>query len=167
MSTTISKHGLVLLISALILAAPMALAQWDEDEPMAPAEDGQAGELAGSFAAENSAPAEEEIVNESFFYDRLSPHGEWLWTTEYGWVWHPQGIWEGWRPYTYGQWVYTEHGWTWSSSFPWGWAAFHYGRWAHLDYIGWVWVPGTQWAPAWVMWRHSDIYIGWSPLLAG
>src|SRR3977135_729720 len=31
---------------------------------------------------------------------------------------------------------------------------------------GWVWVPGDQWAPAWVSWRQTDDedYVGWAPL---
>jgi hypothetical protein len=29
---------------------------------------------------------------------------------------------------------------------------------------GWVWVPGTEWAPAWVAWRYTDDYVGWAPL---
>jgi hypothetical protein len=131
----------------------------------------EAGEEEGYFYVEEgddaSAEAPREEVDISYFFDKLAPHGEWIWTPEHGWVWHPRGVWADWRPYTYGQWVYTEHGWTWSSYFPWGWAAFHYGTWAYLDYIGWVWVPGTVWAPAWVMWRYSNAYIGWAPIMAG
>ena len=78
-------------------------------------EDGQMeanGEYDHSAAAEihdqeMDPAAGEEVVDASFFYDRLSPFGEWLWTAEYGWVWHPGGTWEGWRPYTYGRWVYS------------------------------------------------------------
>jgi hypothetical protein len=33
-----------------------------------------------------------------------------------------------------------------------------------LNDTGWVWVPGSEWAPAWVSWRESDDYIGWAPL---
>jgi hypothetical protein len=29
---------------------------------------------------------------------------------------------------------------------------------------GWVWVPGYDWAPAWVSWRHADGFAGWAPL---
>ena len=29
---------------------------------------------------------------------------------------------------------------------------------------GWIWYPGTRWAPAWVDWRCSDRYYGWAPL---
>ncbi len=28
----------------------------------------------------------------------------------------------------------------------------------------WIWVPGYEWAPAWVSWRSSDDYVGWAPL---
>ena len=30
--------------------------------------------------------------------------------------------------------------------------------------FGWLWVPGYEWAPAWVSWRKSDDYVGWAPL---
>jgi hypothetical protein len=46
----------------------------------------------------------------------------------------------------------------------WGWAPFHYGRWFLHDDYGWLWVPGTEWAPAWVDWRHGDGWVGWAPL---
>jgi hypothetical protein len=122
----------------------------------------------GDESVPEEYPADiQEEVDVAYFYDKLSPYGEWIWTPEYGWVWHPLDVWEDWRPYTYGQWVYTQYGWTWSSHFDWGWAPFHYGTWALLDYIGWVWVPGRVWAPAWVMWRYSDAYVGWAPILAG
>ena len=40
---------------------------------------------------------------------------------------------------------------------------FHYGRW-YRDSVGWVWVPGYDWGPAWVCWRQGDGYCGWAPL---
>jgi hypothetical protein len=52
----------------------------------------------------------------------------------------------------------------WLEEEPWGWAAFHYGRWAFDERLGWVWVPGNTWAPAWVAWRSGQGYIGWAPL---
>ncbi len=112
-------------------------------------------------------PPGQEVNDTGYFFDSLAPYGEWIWTPEYGWVWQPRGTWADWRPYSYGRWAYTEYGWTWVSYFPWGWAPFHYGSWAVLSPFGWVWVPGTTWAPAWVIWRYSDAYIGWSPILAG
>src|SRR4029450_3616844 len=46
----------------------------------------------------------------------------------------------------------------------WGWVVYHYGRWAFEPGIGWFWVPGDEWAPAWVNWRYGDEYVGWAPL---
>ena len=30
-------------------------------------------------------------------------------------------------------------------------------------HAGWCWVPGVEWAPAWVSWRMGGDYIGWAP----
>jgi hypothetical protein len=112
-------------------------------------------------------PPFEGEVDTAIFFEALAPYGDWMWTPEHGWVWKPTGMEPDWRPYTQGRWVYSTHGWTWVSHFPWGWAPFHYGRWSWMESSGWVWVPGSVWGPGWVMWRYSDDYIGWSPLLAG
>src|SRR5947207_61730 len=101
----------------------------------------------------------------SIFYTKLEPLGVWRETPTYGYVWQPRQAMEAsWRPYTNGHWVYTDAGWTWISDEPFGWATYHYGRWTRLRGIGWVWVPGEDWAPAWVSWRTSNDYIGWAPL---
>jgi hypothetical protein len=102
----------------------------------------------------------------STFYTRLEPLGVWRDTSTYGYVWQPREAEQSraWRPYTNGRWVYTDAGWTWISEEPFGWATYHYGRWAHLRNIGWVWVPGDEWAPAWVSWRKGNDYVGWAPL---
>lgn len=100
----------------------------------------------------------------AYFWDDLSPYGEWLHHGRYGWVWTPYDTYAGWRPYTYGRWAYSDYGWTWVSYHDWGWAPFHYGRWAYDSLYGWVWVPGTTWAPAWVAWRHGGGVVGWAPL---
>ncbi len=117
-------------------------------------------------SAENGSYPQGE-VDVDYFRKKLSPYGEWVWTSEHGWVWRPFNMKPDWRPYTYGRWVYTDWGWTWSSYFDWGWAPFHYGRWNYMNPFGWIWVPGTKWGPAWVAWRYSDSHIGWTPLLAG
>ena len=108
------------------------------------------------------AQAEDEISFQAF-YDGLAPYGEWVYTEDYGYVWQPS-VDEGWRPYTDGSWAYTDGGWTWLSNEPWGWATYHYGRWIETDDRGWLWIPGTEWAPAWVSWRSNDEYVGWAPL---
>src|SRR5688572_32433779 len=41
----------------------------------------------------------------------------------------------------------TDDGWFWDSDERFGWATYHYGRWINHRYYGWVWVPGTEWAP--------------------
>jgi hypothetical protein len=69
-----------------------------------------------------------------------------------------------WHPYQDGHWVWTDEGWTWISDEPYGWATYHYGRWYDDPDYGWEWIPGDEYAPAWVSWQESDDYIGWAPL---
>ncbi|MGI8891055.1 MAG: DUF6600 domain-containing protein [Chthoniobacterales bacterium] len=100
------------------------------------------------------------------FYRKLEPYGDWMETGDYGYVFQPRQATQShdWRPYTNGHWVYTDAGWTWISDEKFGWATYHYGRWVRLRSVGWVWVPGEQWAPAWVSWRKGGDYVGWAPL---
>ncbi len=99
-----------------------------------------------------------------YFYEYLSPFGVWVSVSAYGYVWVPTRIDPRWRPYTYGRWAWTNYGWTWVSYYEWGWVPFHYGRWSWDRRLGWFWVPGTAWAPAWVTWRWGNLYVGWAPL---
>lgn len=115
------------------------------------------------FALIWSPPANAEL-SVSLFYDALEPYGEWIDAGDYGYVWHPADVDETWRPYTAGNWVFTDAGWTWMSEEPFGWATYHYGRWANIVSTGWVWVPDTEWSPAWVSWRRSPRHVGWAPL---
>jgi hypothetical protein len=112
-----------------------------------------------------SAP-ETETGSYSTFYRKLDPYGDWMETSDYGYVFQPRQAAQArdWRPYTNGHWIYTDAGWTWISDEKFGWATYHYGRWVRLRSIGWVWVPGEQWAPAWVSWRKGGDYVGWAPL---
>ena len=100
------------------------------------------------------------------FYNALDRYGDWFEVPSYGLVWRPSAAVgdPGWRPYALGHLAYTEQGWTWISDEPFGWATYHYGRWTRLVGAGWIWVPGDQWAPAWVSWRNNDNYVGWAPL---
>jgi hypothetical protein len=99
-----------------------------------------------------------------FFYDNLDPYGSWREVGDYGYAWQPYDVDDDWQPYSDGRWVYTDAGWTWDSNEPFGWAVYHYGRWANVYGVGWIWVPGTEWGPGWVSWRHSPRYVGWAPL---
>ncbi len=112
-----------------------------------------------------SAP-DAESGSYSTFYRKLEPYGDWMETGDYGYVFQPHQAAQSrdWRPYTNGQWVYTDAGWTWVSNEQFGWATYHYGRWVRFRSVGWVWVPGEQWAPAWVSWRKGNDYVGWAPL---
>lgn len=98
------------------------------------------------------------------FYNDLAPYGTWIQLGGLGLVWQPGSLPYGWRPYSDGYWVYTNYGWTYQSDTPYGWAVYHYGRWALDRQFGWVWLPGDEWAPAWVAWRDNGDYIGWAPL---
>jgi hypothetical protein len=121
--------------------------------------------LAGGSATYASPPPAAGIgVSFGLFYSSLSPYGEWISVGGDLYGWRPLHVAVGWRPYTYGRWIWTDDGWYWASEEPWGWAAYHYGRWYYDDYYGWVWIPGYDWAPAWVEWRYGGDYIGWAPL---
>src|SRR3569833_2964564 len=110
-----------------------------------------------------SANVDIQINSPSDFYQPLESYGAWVDVGNYGRCWHPREIAADWQPYTIGHWEWTDTGWYWVSDEPWGWACFHYGSWYDAPQIGWVWIPGTEWAPAWVTWRYSDDYIGWAP----
>jgi hypothetical protein len=107
-------------------------------------------------------PPSEAVANG--FYSELSPYGQWVIVGGYGRCWRPAGVAVTWRPYTVGHWVYADCGWTWISEEPFGYATCHYGRWFLDARYGWIWVPGSVWAPAWVAWRSGGGYIGWAPL---
>lgn len=104
-------------------------------------------------------------VSVDFFYNNLNG-GSWVEVGSYGYCWQPDLAVSDptWRPYADGYWAYTDDGWTWVSYEDFGWATYHYGRWTRLADYGWVWVPGQEWAPAWVSWRTGGNYIGWAPL---
>jgi hypothetical protein len=106
-------------------------------------------------------------INFQLFYDNLSPYGNWVDNSDYGYVWVPN-VSDEFTPYgSNGYWVFTNVGWTWVSNYSWGWAPFHYGRWFHDSYYGWLWVPGDEWGPGWVTWRRSEGYYGWAPIGPG
>ncbi len=105
----------------------------------------------------------------------LNANGEWIHTSDYGYVWQPYSSaissYSNWSPYRYGQWRWVApYGWTWVNDEPWGWATYHYGRW--ISYRGgWAWTPygyyrmgRSWWSPALVLLSSSYGYISWCPL---
>jgi hypothetical protein len=165
---------------AMTLGPTLARAQAEEDGievETADLPDEASQELARAAPERGDAP--EVAVPESQrdrgdvefddFYAGLSSSGNWVQTPDYGWVWVPyrQTQVADWRPYLYGEWVWTQYGWTWVSDEDFGWATYHYGRWAYAPAYGWYWVPGYTWGPAWVVWRFGDAAVGWAPLYPG
>lgn len=136
------------------------------------------GGAAGSDTTEVTPPLtpSQDVVDDvdqstngaySYFYDSLSPYGNWININGYGPCWQPTTVVinPGWQPYcNAGHWVFTDCGWCWVSDYSWGWAPFHYGRWFHHSRWGWCWAPDTVWGPAWVSWRYNGGYCGWAPL---
>lgn len=104
-----------------------------------------------------------DVTHTSVFYDPLASFGAWHEDPELGWVWSPSDA--SYVPYRDGYWVDTEAGPTWVADEPFGWAVTHYGRWFYrTSEARWTWVPGTEWAPAWVAWRVGAGAVGWAPL---
>ncbi len=106
-----------------------------------------------------------KVSDISYFFQPLSSLGSWIQSRDYGYVWSPPtGRNANWHPYGNGRWAKTEFGWTWVSNEKHGWATNHYGRWTQHPGLGWLWVPGTVWSPAWVSWRVGNNHAGWAPL---
>ena len=112
-------------------------------------------ELEVSASVQINAPAD--------FYGPLAANGSWVDVNGYGRCFRPAAVDGEWRPYCEGSWVWTDCGWYWESDEPWAWACYHYGTWFDDPVQGWIWVPGIEWAPAWVTWRTGGDFVGWAP----
>ncbi len=95
-------------------------------------------------------------------------YGEWLWDDMYGYVWRPyidNGSYPwGWSPYFYGSWSYSGGQMFWVPGEPWGWIPYHLGVWQWDKKLGWVWLPGSMFASAWVEWDFFFGYASWRPM---
>lgn len=108
----------------------------------------------------------------SDFRPALDPYGSWMDHPTYGTVWipSPRVVGSDFSPYvSAGRWALDDAGnWVWMSDYPFGGVVFHYGRWIWVAGTGWAWVPGYEYAPAWVTWRvptsSSYAYVGWAPM---
>lgn len=99
----------------------------------------------------------------SMYSGTFDRYGQWLYEPAYGYVWYP-AVAPTWRPYYLGYWApIHSYGWTWIGFDIWGWPTYHYGRWGYIS-NRWFWIPGHQWAPAWVWWAAAPGYVGWCPL---
>ena len=99
-----------------------------------------------------------------YYADELDGHGRWIHTDEFGDVWQPAGVAEDWRPYYQGRWAPYSGGMTWVSDEPWAYVVYHHGRWHWGAGVGWFWIPGVNYSPAWVAWNYTPGYCGWAPL---
>jgi len=163
----ITKLALFLLLGTLV-GSRMAYSQRSDQgdsrgDGRGDARGDDRGDARAGYRGDGAAQDDAGQAGTQYFHQRLSPYGRWGRHARYGEVWRPR-VAAGWRPYTTGHWVYTDYGWTWVADEPWGWAAFHYGRWYHDAGLGWGWVPGNVWAPAWVDWRNGGGYVGWAAL---
>ena len=62
-------------------------------------------------------------VTQNYFYDTLSPYGDWVDVDGYGLCWQPTVVVydSSWQPYCdHGHWVYSDAGWYWLSDYSWG-----------------------------------------------
>jgi uncharacterized protein DUF6600 len=172
----VSQNVITALLQAGPASAPAASASTPsstsasaESLPPPPSSSGPAPETGGG---QSSAPAAgdssaQPVINFDYFQGQLSPYGSWVDVPGYGQCWQPS-VESGWRPYyDAGHWVYSDAGLYWQSDNPWGALVFHYGSWTYAGAYGWVWVPGYDYAPSWVFWRHSEGYLGWAPLPPG
>ncbi len=107
-------------------------------------------------------------VSSDFAYDydtaSFEDYGSWVYVATYGaYCWRPR-VPPGWTPYALGYWRWTPAGMTWVSSEPWGWLPYHYGTWVYDALLGWLWVPGDEYSPAWVYWSYTSDWVGWCPI---
>ncbi len=94
-------------------------------------------------------------------------YGEWIWDDYFGYVWRPfyndYYPWGNWSPYCYGNWTYLNGQLFWVPVEPWGWVPYHLGIWHWDKKKGWVWIPGSAFAPAWAVWDFYFGYYSWRP----
>ncbi|HOP60551.1 MAG TPA: FecR domain-containing protein [Candidatus Saccharicenans sp.] len=94
-------------------------------------------------------------------------YGEWIWDDYLGYVWRPfyndYYPWGNWSPYIYGQWTYLNGSLFWVPQEPWGWVPYHLGIWQWDKEKGWLWIPGSTFAPAWAVWDFYFGHYSWRP----
>ena len=96
----------------------------------------------------------------------LSQYGRFVQHQKYGEVWVPTVTPQGWHPYPPCNWVNSkQYGWYYDDKTPWGQIVHHYGRWVYDVQMGWIWTPGSEFSPGWVVWRTSPEWVGWAPML--
>ena len=117
-------------LSATTAPQPDALDQWAQQRDI----------------GEDNSVSSKYVNRDVVGYSDLDDYGTWKEEPEYGNVWVPNNMPQGWAPYSNGYWNWVSPwGWTWVDYSPWGFAPYHYGRW---NYFGsyWGWCPGPIYA---------------------
>jgi hypothetical protein len=161
--------------AAKATAKPAAKAQ-PAVQPGGPTEAPKAapGEAPVEPTVDPAAPTKVELPPAQLlehFKKELTPHGTWETSPLFGDVWIPSeaSVGKEFAPYRdQGHWALTDKNeWAWVSDMSWGKIPFHYGAWTWSPEKNWMWVPGTQHAPAHVVWRVADAdrqFVGWAPM---
>jgi len=122
----------------------------------------------GAFAqGAQSAPSQQGVTQvQDEVRNVLSQYGRFVQHQKYGEVWVPTATPQGWHPYPPCNWVNSrQYGWYYDDKTAWGAIVHHYGRWVHDPAMGWIWTPGSEFSPGWVVWRTSPEWVGWAPML--
>lgn len=94
-------------------------------------------------------------------------YGEWVWDDLCGYVWRPNFNdyypWGTWQPLVYGQWTEIQGQMFWVPEEVWGWIPYHLGAWTWDKKLGWLWIPGSAFAPAWATWDFFFGHYAWRP----
>lgn len=142
-----STFAIAFTVIALSFASPAAFAQNAQDTQTA-------------ATTMSQQPVSQEVRN------TLSQYGRFVQHQKYGEVWVPTVTPQGWHPYPPCNWVNSkQYGWYYDDKTAWGQIVHHYGRWAHDADMGWIWTPGSEFSPGWVVWRTSPEWVGWAPML--
>src|SRR5262249_35013722 len=75
-------------------------------------------------------------INTGSDFSVLAGYGRWVDVPRYGRCWTPWHVTATWRPFTRGEWIWTDAGWTWASYEPYGWMVYHYGNWHYEPAYG-------------------------------
>jgi hypothetical protein len=142
-----SIFAIAFTIVALSFASPAALAQNAQD-------------TRATDATTPQQQVSQDVRNTLSQYGRFAQH------QKYGEVWVPTVTPQGWHPYPPCNWVNSkQYGWYYDDKTPWGQIVHHYGRWVYDAQMGWIWTPGSEFSPGWVVWRTSPEWVGWAPML--
>jgi len=107
-------------------------------------------------------------VVETFVRGDSYRYGEWIADDVYGSVWRPYANDNyplgRWQPFLYGSWSPLVGQAFWVPLEPWGWAPYHFGLWTWDGRYGWLWIPGSEFTPARVVWDEDATRYGWRPV---